>query len=64
MRLIDADALAMPSYAEDDNVVGAYMTYDEMDAYNEAIDIVWQRIENAPTVDAEYVLKHMKNAKG
>ena len=51
MRLIDADALVKPSYAEDDNVVGAYMTYDEMDAYNEAIDIVWQRIENAPTVE-------------
>lgn len=50
-RLIDADKLKKPIYAEDDNCTGDGMTYDEMAAYNDGIDIVWRRIESAPTVD-------------
>lgn len=52
MRLIDADALSKPIYAEDDNITGDGMTYSEMDGYNDGIDEAWRRIENAPTIDA------------
>ena len=55
MRLIDADALGKPIYAEDDNLTGAMMTCDEIDMYNEGIDAAWNRIKQAPTIDAEPV---------
>lgn len=56
-RLIDADKLKKPIYAEDDNCTGDGMTYDEMDAYNAGINIAWSRIESAPTVDAVPVVR-------
>lgn len=28
------------------------MTYDEMDGYNDGIDVTWRKVQNAPTVDA------------
>ena len=51
MRLIDADALRKPIYAEDDNITGIGMTYDEMDAYNCGIKETWKIVEEAPTVE-------------
>ena len=57
MRLIDADALKKPIYAEDDNITGSGMTYAEMDGYNDGIDAAWSRIENAPTIDAVPVVR-------
>ena len=52
MRLIDADKLSKPIYAEDDNITGMGMTSSEMDGYNDGIDEAWKQIVNAPTVDA------------
>lgn len=51
MRLIDADKLRKPHYAEDDNIIGCWMSPSEQDGYNEAIDEIWQLIKNAPTVE-------------
>lgn len=56
MRLIDADALRKPIYAEEDNITGSGMTYAEMDGYNDGIDAAWSRIDYAPTIDAEPVV--------
>ena len=62
MRLIDVDKLIKPIYAEDDNITGSGMSYDEMDGYNDAIDMMWNYIQSAPTikdiedsVDAQWV---------
>ncbi len=52
MRLIDADKLSKPIYAEDDNITGIGMTSSEMDGYNDGIDEAWKQIVNAQTVDA------------
>ncbi|MBQ0142842.1 MAG: hypothetical protein KBT06_08610 [Prevotellaceae bacterium] len=52
MRLIDADKVQKPIYAEEDNITGYGMTYDEMCGYNAGIDVAWGRIELAPTVNA------------
>ena len=51
MRLIDIDKLNKPVYAEDDNITGAGMSYAEMDGYNDAIDMMWDYISSAPTID-------------
>lgn len=56
MRLIDADKVQKPIYAEEDNITGFGMTYDEMCGYNDGIDVTWSRIELAPTVDAVEVV--------
>lgn len=62
MKLIDIDELNKPVYAEDDNITGAGMSYAEMDGYNNAIDMMWDYIQSAPTikdmedsVDAQWV---------
>lgn len=52
MTLKDVDALRKPIYAEDDNATGQGMSYAEMDGYNEAIDMMWNYISSAPTIDA------------
>lgn len=57
MRLIDADKLNKPVYAEDDNITGAGMSYAEMDGYNDAIDMMWNYISSAPTIDAVPVIR-------
>lgn len=62
MRLIDADKVTKPIYAEEDNITGYGMTYDEMCGYNAGIDVAWGRIELAPTVDAAEVVR-CKNCK-
>ena len=51
MRLIDADKLQKAIPAEEDNITGAGMTYDEMAAYNDGIDTQWKKIVNAPTIE-------------
>lgn len=55
MRLIDADKLNKPVYAEDDNITGAGMSYAEMDGYNDAIDMMWDYISSAPTINATFL---------
>ena len=52
VRLIDVDKLIKPTYAEDDNITGSGMSYAEMDGYNDAIDMMWNYISSAPTIDA------------
>lgn len=53
MRLIDADKLQKAIPAEEDNITGMGMTYDEMEAYNDGIDEQWKKIVNAPTIESE-----------
>lgn len=56
MRLIDADRLNKPIYAEEDNITGSGMSYDEICGYNDGIDIAWNKIDQAPTIDAVSVV--------
>lgn len=55
MRLIDIDKLNKPIYAEDDNITGAGMSYAEMDGYNDAVDMMWDYISSAPTIDTIFL---------
>ena len=65
MRLIDVDKLRKAIPAEEDNITGMGMTYDEMEAYNDGIDEQWKEIINAPTIDAaEVVRKPVKGYEG
>ena len=57
MRLIDADRLNKPIYAEEDNITGSGMSYDEICGYNDGIDIAWNKIDQAPTIDAAPVVR-------
>ena len=57
MRLIDADKLNKPIYAEEDNITGYGMSYDEICGYNDGIDIAWNKIDQAPTIDAVPVVR-------
>ena len=57
MRLIDADRLSKPIYAEEDNITGSGMSYDEICGYNDGIDIAWNKIDQAPTIDAVPVVR-------
>ena len=57
MRLIDADRLNKPIYAEEDNIAGSGMSYDEICGYNDGIDIAWNKIDQAPTIDAVPVVR-------
>ena len=57
MRLIDADKLNKPIYAEEDNITGSGMSYDEICGYNDGIDIAWNKIDQAPTIDAVLVVR-------
>ena len=57
MRLIDADSLNKPIYAEEDNITGSGMSYDEICGYNDGIDIAWNKIDQAPTIDAVPVVR-------
>ena len=49
-RLVDADKISRVNYAEEDNLTGYGMTYDEMGAYNDGINDMYRRVKNAPTV--------------
>ena len=57
MRLIDADRLNKPIYAEEDNITGSGMSYDEICGYNDGIDIAWNKIDQALTIDAVPVVR-------
>ena len=57
MRLIDVDRLNKPIYAEEDNITGSGMSYDEICGYNDGIDIAWNKIDQAPTIDAVPVIR-------
>ena len=57
MRLIDADRLNKPIYAEEDNITGSGMSYDEICGYNDGIDVAWNKIDQAPTIDAVPVVQ-------
>lgn len=57
MRLIDADRLNKPIYAEEDNITGSGMSYDEICGYNDGIDIAWNKINQAPTIDTVPVVR-------
>ena len=57
MRLIDADRLNKPIYAEEDNMTGSGMSYDEICGYNDGIDITWNKIDQAQTIDAVPVVR-------
>ena len=57
MRLIDADRLNKPIYAEEDNITGSGMSYDEICGYNDGIDIAWNKIDQAPTIDTVPVVR-------
>ena len=57
MRMIDADRLNKPIYAEEDNITGSGMSYDEICGYNDGIDIAWNKIDQAPTIDAVPVVR-------
>ena len=57
MRIIDADRLDKPIYAEEDNITGSGMSYDEICGYNDGIDIAWNKIDQAPTIDAVPVVR-------
>lgn len=43
MRLINVDDLNKPIYAEEDNITGSGMSYDEIVGYNDGIDDAWGR---------------------
>lgn len=49
---IDRTLLRRPIYAEDDNATGFGMTKYEQNSYNEGIDVAWDRVLSAPTVNA------------
>lgn len=53
MRLINIDALNKPIYAEEDNITGSNMSYDEMMGYNDGIDETWAEIMRAPIIDTK-----------
>lgn len=53
MRLINVDDLKKPVYAEEDNITGSCMSYDEIVGYNDGIDDAWAEIMRAPIIDTE-----------
>ena len=52
--LVDRNCIRKAIYAEEDNLTGSGMTYDEMDFYNEGIDSMWNKLQNAdPIIKAD-----------
>lgn len=48
--LIDKSKIHKAIPAEDDNITGMGMTYDEMNAYNDGIDSMYSLVENAKSI--------------
>ena len=48
--LVDRSKIYKAIPAEEDNCTGAGMTFEEMDAYNEGIDVMYSRVKCAPTI--------------
>lgn len=52
--LIDRSKICKAIPAEEDNCTGMGMTYDEMDVYNDGIDSMWDKLQNAnPIIEAD-----------
>ena len=52
--LIDRSKIGKAIPAEEDNCTGSGMTYDEMDFYNEGINSMWDKLQNAdPIIKAD-----------
>ena len=52
--LIDRSKICKAIPAEEDNCTGMGMTYDEMYAYNDGIDAMWNKLQNAdPIIKAD-----------
>lgn len=52
--LVDRNYICKAIYAADDNCTGMGMTYDEMDIYNDGIDSMWNKLQNAaPIIKAD-----------
>lgn len=52
--LVDRSCICKAIYASEDNLTGSGMTYDEMDIYNDGIDSMWDKLQNAtPVIKAE-----------
>lgn len=49
-RLIDISKIHKAIPAEEDNLTGQGMTSDEMDAYNDGIDAMWNLVQRAETI--------------
>lgn len=50
MRLIDADELRKPVWAEEDNITGYTMSDDERAGYNDGLYKMWNEIKTAPVI--------------
>ena len=48
--LIDKSKICKTIPAEEDNCTGMEMTLDEMDAYNDGIDVMYSIVQSAPTI--------------
>ncbi len=48
--LKDMSKICKPIPAEEDNCTGMGMSYDEMDAYNDGIDAMYSKVQDAPTI--------------
>ena len=52
--LVDRSCICKAIYASEDNLTGSEMTYDEMDIYNDGIDSMWDKLQNAnPVIKAD-----------
>lgn len=52
--LIDRSKIGKAIPAEEDNCTGFGMTYDEMDIYNDGINSMWNKLQNAdPIIEAD-----------
>ena len=52
--LIDKNRICKAIYAAEDNLTGSGMTYDEMDFYNDGINSMWDKLQNAnPIISAD-----------
>ena len=52
--LVDRSCICKAIYASEDNLTGSEMTYDEMDIYNDGIDSMWDKFQNAnPVIKAD-----------
>lgn len=52
--LIDRSKICKAIPAEEDNCTGFGMTYDEMDIYNDGINSMWNKLQNAdPIIKAD-----------
>ena len=52
--LVDRNCIRKAIPAEEDNCIGMGMTYDEMDAYNDGIDDMYDKVQRVePIIEAD-----------